>query len=69
MDIAVAQGFSLQSNAAEGYAIPIDQALTVTQAIEAGQGSADVHVGATAFLGVLVSSDDPGSADGFAYLG
>jgi S1-C subfamily serine protease len=56
MDTAAEHQFNLQAPASRGYAIPIDQALTTAHAIEAGQGSADIHVGATAFLGVLISS-------------
>src|SRR5438270_800578 len=59
MDTAAAQGFSLQSatsGASEGYAIPIARALAIAHQIETGVSSATVHVGPTAFLGVLVSS-------------
>ncbi len=38
----------------EGVAIPIDRALTVARQIEAGRGTAAVHVGPTACLGVEV---------------
>ncbi len=36
----------------QGYAIPIDQALTIATQIEAGQASATVHIGPRALLGV-----------------
>jgi S1-C subfamily serine protease len=49
MDTAASAG-----GAAQAYAIPIAHALTLAQQIEAGQGSATVHIGATAFLGVDV---------------
>jgi S1-C subfamily serine protease len=62
MDTADEQQFSLKAPASRGYAIPINQALATAQAIEAGQGSADIHIGATAFLGVLISSVPQGSA-------
>jgi S1-C subfamily serine protease len=39
-----------------GFAIPIDQARAVAQQIVAGQSSDTVHIGATAFLGIQVSS-------------
>jgi len=39
----------------EGYAIPINQALSVAQQIEQGQASATVHLGPTAFLGVQIA--------------
>jgi S1-C subfamily serine protease len=38
------------------FAIPIDRALAIAGQIEAGQASTAVHIGATAFLGVGVSS-------------
>ncbi len=43
------------------FAIPIGRALALAGQIEAGQASATVHIGATAFLGVGVSSQ---TADG-----
>jgi len=60
MDTAAEHQFNLQAPASRGYAIPINQALATAHAIEAGQGSADIHVGATAFLGVLISSAQQG---------
>ena len=57
MDTAASESYSLQSQSAgAGYAIPIDSALSLARQIEAGQSSATLHVGATAFLGVLVES-------------
>jgi S1-C subfamily serine protease len=47
----------------DAYAIPIGKALTVVKQIESGKTSATVHVGATAFLGVQVSS--PASYGGY----
>lgn len=45
-----------QASAAQGYAIPINQALAVANQVEAGHKSASVHVGASAFLGVELGS-------------
>jgi S1-C subfamily serine protease len=39
-----------------GFAIPIDRALGIAQRIRAGRGSADIHIGPAAFLGVEVLS-------------
>jgi S1-C subfamily serine protease len=51
--------------APQGFAIPIDSALTIAKQIEAGTGSATVHVGPTGFLGVeVVPTSQPG--DGFS---
>ncbi len=40
----------------EAFAVPIGRALSVAAAIETGQASAAVHIGATAFLGVEVAT-------------
>jgi S1-C subfamily serine protease len=44
-----------------GYAIPIDQALSIARQIAAGHGSAAIHIGLPAFFGVLLPSSN--SAD------
>jgi S1-C subfamily serine protease len=55
------EGFSsYASSTSDAYAIPIDRALSIARQIEAGDSSATVHVGGTAFLGVSVASE-PGS--------
>lgn len=56
MDTAGSQNLSFQSSSTSGFAIPINQVIATAKAIEAGHGSPVVHVGATAFLGVLVST-------------
>ena len=59
VDTAASAGFSFQSNGQsggnQGYAIPINTALSIAHQIESGNGSSTVHVGATAFLGVEIS--------------
>jgi S1-C subfamily serine protease len=50
------QGQSGQSGQEQAYAIPISKAVSIADEIEAGNGSSTVHIGATAFLGVGVSS-------------
>jgi S1-C subfamily serine protease len=47
-----------------GFAIPINQAISTARQIEAGQASASVHIGATGFIGVEVSSDQNAAAQG-----
>ena len=73
IDTAASAGFSFQSSGQssgnQGYAIPINEAITIAQEIEAGTSSSTVHIGATAFLGVEVaqgtcSSDGTGSGSG-----
>jgi S1-C subfamily serine protease len=65
MDAAASSGFAFQSGGNEGYAIPIDKALALARQIQAGRSSAAVHVGPTAFLGVLAEpsqyADVPGA--------
>jgi S1-C subfamily serine protease len=46
------------------FSIPIDKALSIAHQIEAGTSSATVHIGATAFLGVQVTSSAFGSGSG-----
>jgi S1-C subfamily serine protease len=42
--------------ATTAFAIPINRAMSIADQIEAGKSSSTVHIGATAFLGVSVSS-------------
>ena len=56
IDTAASQSYSSQGSGTEGFAIPVDQALAVARQIESGRGSTTVHVGPTAFLGVLLSA-------------
>ncbi|HEY2543237.1 MAG TPA: PDZ domain-containing protein, partial [Gaiellaceae bacterium] len=53
IDTAAYAGFRFQ-DASDGYAIPIDRAVTIAKQVAARHGSATVHVGGTAFLGVQV---------------
>ena len=66
MDTAASAGFSFQSNdqssGTQGYAIPINTALNIARAIEAGSSSTTVHIGETAFLGVEISPSGNSSA-------
>jgi S1-C subfamily serine protease len=48
----------------EGFAIPVNRALSIAGQIEAGKSSATVHLGATGFLGVEVASPDASSFGG-----
>jgi S1-C subfamily serine protease len=51
---AASTGFTFLSHASEGFAIPINRALSIRRQIDTGRGTAEVHVGPTAFLGVAV---------------
>jgi S1-C subfamily serine protease len=68
IDTAASAGFSFQSNEQsqgnQGYAIPINTALSIARAIEAGSGSTTVHIGQTAFLGVEVNAQSDNSGNG-----
>jgi S1-C subfamily serine protease len=60
MDTAASAGFSFeepdQSSGNEGFAIPINQAISIARQIESGTSTSSVHIGATAFLGVTIES-------------
>jgi S1-C subfamily serine protease len=63
-----------QTTTNDGYAIPINNAMSIVKQIESGDGSESVHIGGTAFLGVestansysgsgaVISAVVPGSA-------
>jgi S1-C subfamily serine protease len=52
----------VQTTTSDGYAIPINRALSITRQIEAGNGSAAIHLGGTAFLGVDATADAYGGS-------
>ena len=60
---------SSQQNTTQGYAIPIDSALSIARQIEAGQASSTVHIGATAFLGLEIASSNQQFAPGVTLAG
>jgi S1-C subfamily serine protease len=64
MDTAasVNNGFGEQSGGGQAYAIPLGTALAIADQIKSGQGSANIHIGPRALLGVEVS--DGGSSGG-----
>ncbi len=77
MDTAASDGTSFQyngqSSGSQGFAIPINTALSIARSIEAGNASSTVHIGATAFLGVEISpsgasSNGSGGSGGFGGL-
>jgi S1-C subfamily serine protease len=67
IDTAASAGFSFQSNAqssgTQGFAIPIDTALSIAKSIEEGSGSSTVHIGETAFLGVEINASGSSSSN------
>jgi S1-C subfamily serine protease len=56
-------------SATQGYAIPIDTALSIAKEIAAGQGSSVTHIGATAFMGVSIAPASEQSTTGVALQG
>ena len=53
----------------QAYAIPINNALSIAQQIEAGTTSSTTHIGATAFLGVEIQPSSDSSGSGFGGQG
>jgi S1-C subfamily serine protease len=58
-----------QDSTTQGFAIPINTALSIAAQIEAGQASSTVHIGATAFLGLEIASSDQQGSSGVALAG
>ncbi|HTW05941.1 MAG TPA: trypsin-like peptidase domain-containing protein [Acidimicrobiales bacterium] len=58
MDTAASEGFNFQTQGNQGFAIPISYAMSIAHDIEVGKGTSTVHVGATAFLGLLLDPND-----------
>ena len=58
MNTAASSGFQFQSGQSQtqAFAIPISQAVSIADQIEAGTPSSTVHIGSTAFLGVEIMS-------------
>ena len=63
MDTAASATYQFQSQSSSGeqaYAIPISEAVSIATSIKAGTTSADVHIGATAFLGISIQTASSG---------
>jgi S1-C subfamily serine protease len=60
VDTAASAGFSFQTSGGQGFAIPINQATTIGDQIQSGRATDTVHIGPTAFLGVLIN---PGNSN------
>jgi S1-C subfamily serine protease len=68
MDTAASSNYQFQgqsSTATQAYAIPINEAVSIAKQIEASTTSADVHIGATAFLGLQIAGQNSGGFGGF----
>jgi S1-C subfamily serine protease len=70
VDTAASDGYSFQYNGQssgnQGFAIPINTALSIAHTIENGNASTTVHIGETAFLGVEISPNGSSSSGGSA---
>jgi len=73
MDTAASDNFAFSAEGNQGFAIPISEAWTIAKNIEAGHATSTIHVGATAFIGLQISSNtnssggfgsSPGSGEG-----
>ena len=64
IDTAGSDRFSFRSAGGQGFAIPVNKALSIAREITAGQSSPSVHIGKSAFLGVEVQPS--GSLRGFS---
>ncbi len=73
MDTAASSGTQVQSQsgqtAEQAYSIPINEATSIASQIAAGTTSANVHIGATAFLGVETQPASDSSGSGFGGSG
>jgi S1-C subfamily serine protease len=56
VDTAATQSFAFSAEPNQGYAIPLSQAMSIVRQVESGRGTPTVHVGPTAFIGVLLAS-------------
>jgi S1-C subfamily serine protease len=56
IDTAASDSYLLGAATGRGYAIPIDVAMALAGRIEDGQGSAAIHLGPTAFLGIGIAA-------------
>ena len=68
IDTAASTRFQFSSGSAQGFAIPINQALRIAHQIATGQRSDTIHIGETGFLGVEASAQ-PTSGTGVPLLG
>jgi S1-C subfamily serine protease len=57
-------GGSGSGQAVQGFAIPINQAMSIVHQIESGKGSSTLHIGGSAMLGVSVTDPAAAAADG-----
>ena len=64
INTAASQGTQFQGQQTQAFAIPINQAKSIADQIEAGTSSTTVHIGPTGLLGVQIMSADSAAANG-----
>ena len=69
MTAAASFAFGARSTSSDGYAIPINRAMSIVRQIERSQSSASVHIGATPFLGVSADTRSFGDVGGVVVAG
>jgi len=62
IDTAASSGYRVQSQGGQGFAIPINHALQIAQAIQNNKPSDTIHIGATALLGVQTTASQTSGA-------
>ena len=62
MDTAASTGFSFETQGNQGFAIPINQAISIANQIRAAHATDSIHIGPTAFLGVEVDTSAQAAA-------
>jgi S1-C subfamily serine protease len=62
-------GSSGAASTTQGYAIPINTALSIAKEIEGGQASSIIHTGATAFIGIEIAASTEQSTSGVEIAG
>jgi S1-C subfamily serine protease len=60
---------SSQGSTTQGFAVPIDTALSVADQIQGGHASSTVHIGQTAFLGIELSNGSSQNQSGVMIAG
>ena len=60
MDTAASTGGGAGTTATQGFAIPINKAVTIANEIDDGKASTNVHIGLAGFMGVNVADARPG---------
>lgn len=56
MNTAASNSYDVRAGASVGLAIPLNRAISIARQIQSGRPSATIHIGATALLGVSVTS-------------